>query len=271
MRYELYIDRLLFLNFCMNFMVLSLLNASYGRAAPRWRTAAGAAFGAAGYLAVLLLPFVPGWVKIAVGFPATGIGMLWLMYPGSRAGFLMKAFAGMMGYTFLIGGGILFLQRTILRLGKQTLSITGVIGMGAVICCAVSCAAAWRRKKQCLYQVCFCFPERNIEVKAWMDTGNSLVEPISGKPVSLLEKDVIAKQGIMLPEEKCRAIPYHSLGKKHGILIGYEFPKMIIRMDGAEKTFEQVMVGLSEDKLFAGKDYEMLLHPEFVRDQEDYK
>lgn len=62
-----------------------------------------------------------------------------------------------------------------------------------------------------------------ITVTALVDSGNSLTEPISGKPVCVVEEKIV--RGLWGKSMKgFRAIPFHSVGQNHGILEGYLLP-----------------------------------------------
>src|SRR5690554_6486638 len=100
-------------------------------------------------------------------------------------------------------------------------------------------------KEDCLTKITITLNNRKIELVALIDTGNSLKEPISQKPVIIAEyrvlktilpelvkkaylenKDVdlnfIAKIMEELGDEiKLRLIPFKSLGNDNGILIGF--------------------------------------------------
>ena len=80
MRYELYADSLLLLNFVMNLYLLILVDRSTLRTATGRRLLLGAAFGAVCYF----LPFIwaaPPVLKLSVGFLAGTAGMLLLAFP----------------------------------------------------------------------------------------------------------------------------------------------------------------------------------------------
>ena len=100
-------------------------------------------------------------------------------------------------------------------------------------------------------------------VPALIDSGNTLREPISGAPVSVLDARVFK---ILWREEPSgfRAIPYHSVGKNSGILSGYPVPQITIRYRGVEKVYRNVYLAVSEEEI-AGKEIPMLLHPALLQ------
>ncbi len=104
-----------------------------------------------------------------------------------------------------------------------------------------------------------------MTVQGIVDTGNSLREPISRKPVSVLEKEVfdgLYEEGN--EPEGFRAIPYRSVGCERGIMKGYQIPEMTIEQGGIKKVCRNVYVAVSEKAVSSTKSYQMLIHPELL-------
>ena len=126
-------------------------------------------------------------------------------------------------------------------------------------------------------RVILTFRGKKQELEGFLDTGNRLMEPLTGKMVHLVCYEKIRE---ILPESYRQAVEYyfenerldstkvselqmyeftflsyHSIGKENGQLLG-------IRMDSAEfigyagkKTEEKVLIGLTEQRLFVrGRD-----------------
>lgn len=114
--------------------------------------------------------------------------------------------------------------------------------------------------------------QKSVTIKAMIDTGNLLKDPISGMPVIVVEKreleelipkEIIDNLNIILtggdkefvePESreylpKFRVIPFSSLGKQNGLLLGFIADKIIIKLDETEKELEKIMVGIYDKYL----------------------
>lgn len=105
-----------------------------------------------------------------------------------------------------------------------------------------------------------------VSLEAIVDTGNSLVEPLSGKPVSVVSKNTIIQLGLKdLSKELVRIIPFNSVGKEKGILIGVQIDYMEINKKGLKITVTKPMLGIYENKLSANGKYSMLLHPQVAK------
>lgn len=266
MYYILYIDRLFFLNLCMNLFALSLTKVFLGQRTTRLRIVLSAGIGAAGCIAVLFIPGLPYIVKTLAGFLGIGIVMIWILYPKGNVAFFIKALTSLYGFSFLLGGVLLFLKKYIKPDGGNF--ILTMLFPSMVVYVSLCFFLKCRRKLQNECEVLLFFEEKQVKVKAFVDSGNMLTEPISKKPVSVMEGEVLKRAGIRMPDEKCKVIPYHSVGKQNGILMGYEFPKMMIHKQNTDMELKKVIVAISEDTLFANGKYQMLLHPGLLEKQE---
>lgn len=94
---------------------------------------------------------------------------------------------------------------------------------------------------------------------AFADSGNGLVEPISGKPVILIDQGAATKIDMaeFSAKERCRVIPYRAVGVKDGYLEGFKIDTVIFgdcRIDGA--------YGAVYNGSFEG--FEVLMHRDFL-------
>lgn len=262
MYYELYLDSLFLLNFGMNLLLLCLVDHSMGHTATWYRLLAGAGIGAGSYLlpflwkgtapGKVLLCFLPGTLlMLHVAFPIRSLKALWIY------------FRKLLLTTFLIGGILAALLRGF-PLGRKFLPGIGMIlGTGGF--------SGWmlvRRRKKESEQACYCDVvlqgvEETVRVHALVDSGNTLTEPISGAPVSVLDARIFYR---LWPEglPGFRVIPYHSVGKKNGILRGYPVPRIMIINQGVERECRNVYLAVSGEEI-AGEEIPMLLHPALLQ------
>ena len=106
-----------------------------------------------------------------------------------------------------------------------------------------------------IYKVSVVLGSKEIELKALRDTGNSLVEPMTGKPVSIVEKNAVNQ--FKNETIKYLLVPYNSVGKKHGLLEAFIADK--ISVNGIE--IEKAIIGIYNGKLSQNNKYEMILNP----------
>lgn len=263
MHYEIYIDSLFLLNFTMNLYLLLLLNKSLGRTATRKRLLAGAAMGGMGYCLMLLLPVGNALVKILFSVVLVNGGTLfWVFRPHSVKAFLKILESGFL-YSFLMGGGLFLLMNQGTFFRKYMMSVTGILLCGGLLWLLFYNRAIPKRKVGtdiCKVELSG-GGESRITVQAIVDTGNSLKEPISGKPVSVLDKTVFDILWKDEPPKVFRAIPYRSVGCEKGIMRGYEVPEMRIEQDGISKVCRNVYIGISDKPVSVTEHYRMLIHP----------
>ncbi|WP_416197835.1 MAG: sigma-E processing peptidase SpoIIGA [Sporanaerobacter sp.] len=146
-------------------------------------------------------------------------------------------------------------------------------------------------KKNILTNVIINLNEKKAEIVALVDTGNSLKEPISQNPVIIVEfhaiKELLPKKvqdvfiankelnldldtisNVMVEvnnEIKLRVIPFKSIGKEYGILLGFKPDKIIIDNERCEKKVkENVLIGIYNNKLSRDDNYMALLNPEIL-------
>ncbi len=264
--YEVYIDNLFLVNFVMNLLCLELTNLTYHRLASRRRVVAGAAFGAVCYLIPFLLSGPAGF-RMVCGLACSAGGMLWITFRPHSPGAFVCACRRLFLGTFLLGGGILFLIRLMPGLRRFVVCASGILGIGILLFLEVSYLVEKSGKSGRLYPVELLGKGSSVGVKALLDTGNGLVEPISGEPVCILERGAFDKLWRDGGPEGFRVIPYHSIGKSNGILSGYRIPEMRIEIDGMIRKRRNVYVGVSEEQISGGGNYAMILNPRVLKEE----
>ena len=101
-----------------------------------------------------------------------------------------------------------------------------------------------------------------IKTKAFIDSGNNLKDPINGKPVIIVEEKILNKNVIKCLEggdEKTniRIIPYKTIGKSDGILMGIESEYVQIEYQEEKIIVSNVIVGIYNKKI--SKKYSALV------------
>lgn len=264
MYYEIYIDSLFLLNFTLNLYLLLLVNRSLHRAATRKRLIIGAIAGGVGYCLMFLVPFGGVFLKVfLVGICVNGAILCWVFKPHSIKAFLKTLETMFICALFM--GGIFFLLTTRLEvMQKHGMSVVGVLAIGGLAWLLFTYIFAKKKAdKNALCRVSI-VGKNNKEASVWavVDTGNSLIEPISGKPVAVLDKSVFDM--FLGEEEGFRAIPYRSVGCERGILKGMQVAELRIEQDGIQKVCSGAYIGLSESPVSSNGSYQMLVHPKML-------
>lgn len=252
MYYEVYVDSIFLMNLVMNFYLLLLVNHSTFHTATCKRLLSGAVVGAV--FAVLPL-FIGGlvWLRLFIGALVGTIAMVLTAFPVKSVRAMWSILEKLLLYSFLMGGALLFLIRCVPFIRRWATGIFGVLGAGAVVCAALLYYKECENRKN---QDSLCHAtliQKNVRmtVAALVDSGNSLIEPISGKPVCIIEQGVF--NSLWKGEEPLyRAVPYHSIGRKKGILQGYLLSELQLELGGMVKSFKDVYVAVCEEKISDG-------------------
>lgn len=129
--------------------------------------------------------------------------------------------------------------------------------------------------------------EKTVETKAMIDTGNLVKEPITNIPVVIVERSLL--EGIIsneildnlenilcgdlsnISEEtqneyftKLRCIPYSSLGKENGMLVGIKIPEIMVQKEEEEKKTSNIILGIYNKSLTKKGEYRALIGVELI-------
>ena len=128
---------------------------------------------------------------------------------------------------------------------------------------------------------------KQIETKAMIDTGNFLREPITNTPVIVVEhtllyecipkeilnhlENILGGDFSEIPENikeeympKLKVIPFSSLGKQNGMLLGIKTEEIIIKNEEENKVIQNVIIGIYNKSLTKRGEYRALLGIDLV-------
>ncbi len=264
LRSTIYIDSIFLLNLVMDLYLLTLTGKVLGKTATYSRIFAGSVTGALGYCVVLCLPGIPYMLKVLIGMFPTGALMIKI---GCRTKGLRELLRGegyLFTFSFLLGGFIIFLKSKIPLLAENSDSMAIIAGTGFMgfLICRKLIFVFQKRKQEHFCQVFIPGDSGQVEIRALIDTGNGLIEPVSKKPVAILEENKWENLRMWMKPEKFKMIPYHSIGKENGMLEGYEVGAMEVKGDTGEKQFDKVIIAIFKGKISQKGGYEMILPPE---------
>ena len=176
----------------------------------------------------------------------------------------------------------------------KTVILAAIVAF-VVIITAFTIIKSKMTKKDLIYKIEVKLNGKEIKTEALVDTGNMLKEPITNTPVVVIERsilyDVIPKEILnhlediiggdfeKIPEEirnkyisKLKLIPFSSLGKQNGMLIGIkpEYLKIIKKEEIDEEQEEKmeitnVILGIYDKSLTKKGEYRALMGMELVK------
>lgn len=127
--------------------------------------------------------------------------------------------------------------------------------------------------------------KKSLIIEALIDTGNELRDPLSRKPVIIVEYQAIKKilpvdfqqyferfggEDVTKVMEHCgnfdwvtkiRMVPFNSIGKHHGMLLGYK-PELIVILGQKKVVTKDVIICLYHKPLSTSGGYRAVLNPE---------
>jgi len=297
-----YADVLFAINLAVDYLILWAVG-KLARCKARWRwLLAGAAVMALAYcLVVLVLPFQAYYslfssllmvmAGVTLAFRPHGVKVFLMLVGLCYACALVIGGTGMALYyctslpqiiRVLIGGSVGAFSIWLLLAASAGFFILIKLGQTLV-----------RRhlvQRQLFLPVTVIWEDKTASFPALVDTGNSLRDPLSQAPVIIAEFDSVRdflpenfrrafaeKQesnltGLLSGAEdtalyaRLRMIPFESLGRRNGILVGFRPDLVEVQVEETKKKliFSHVIVGISPQKLSASGAYHGLISPELA-------
>lgn len=97
--------------------------------------------------------------------------------------------------------------------------------------------------------------KEKLTLKGFLDTGNKLVDPITNKPILLLQKGIIKET-----KQKIYYVPFHSLGNQNLLKC---FKPEYVKIEN--KIYKNYLLGIS-DKKFTMEGVECILNNKVLED-----
>lgn len=210
----------------------------------------------------LLLPIVL-WERLVLGMIISLMVSFYIAYKCyqyTRYGFF-KILIVSMGVSLFLGSFIALLQKHFKEMGNNTFLVCV-----CVFLCTLGgrflCQFFLKDKNTNIYRVILINNGLQCELKAFLDTGNGLVEPISHKPVSLVEEHIVDE--LDAKKRGVRIIPYRAVGTKNGVIYGYEIDAITIVTRETKIMIQKPMIAVGNMIFHEKQEYQMLLHPRLV-------
>lgn len=269
-----YIDSLFLLNLLLDYLVLLITGKLSGEPIRRGRLALGALLGAV-YAAALIWP---GWGFLAHPLVRLGVGVLMTMTAYGATRRLLRVFLLFLAAAAGLGGGVYALSFLGAGLDVVNGVATPVIDlrlllMGAVgAYCVLSLVGRklGRHGPEELRRVEVSLDGQTVRLTALVDNGNTLTDPMTGKPVLVAEGGRLAS---LLPPEadyrhpadcfprlpipqRFRLLPYRAVGVEQGLLLAMRADQVTV--EGKETGNR--LVALSPTPVSETGRYQALLY-----------
>lgn len=288
----IYLDVVLLENLCMNYIILFATGYIMKLKMKQWRILVSSLIGAI-YAVVAYLEILPIysslWMKLLFS-----VFMVYMAYNSKKVKQLVKQLVIFYLTSFAFGGcafALLYfvkpqniLMRNGVYVGTYPIKIAllgGIIGF-IITHIAFKIVKTKLKKKDIIYDLTIQIEEKALDIRAMLDTGNLLKDPISGMPVIVVDKQKLKE---ILPEDillhienllkgkednmasyvdteyitKIRMIPFSSVGKQNGLMVGIKADKVIIKKEDETIERNDAIVGISMQSLSKTNEYQALI------------
>lgn len=262
--YEIYLDRLFFLNFSLDLLLLLAVKWTLGRTATRTRLLLSAAAAAAGYCLLLLYT---GSIRLKNlwGFGILSVGMTLGAFGYGNPGLFLDSLLTLYGYSCALGGGLLLLRKRVPGFfDRYALPGSLLIALGFVLTGRGIARRMSQRRKQRVYPVTLELSGKRWEMAGFLDTGNGLRDPVLGKPVSVLNAALSREIQEKMQPQQLMVIPYRTVGTEQGIFYAARVEKLWVYTEGKTKCVTDALVAFSDRELDHSNRFQLLLHPEIL-------
>lgn len=272
----IYIDLLFLLNLTANYLLLLAAGRMCGKVLRRWLLALAAALGGL-YAAVLFFPGME-WLAAAPCKLACGVVMVLVAYGGERD--LLRtalcffcasaALGGLVWAAELMGGHSLTMERGVLYsyVDLRLLLLLLAVCYGGL---SVVTGRVLLHRRGELLPACIRLGEKTVKLITLLDTGNTLTDPATNRPVLVAEGACCRTLlPLSLPLERpveavaaadeagfrgCRLLPYRAVGVRCGLLLAVKVDSVVV---GA-RDYGSILVAFSPTPVSDGGGYQALI------------
>lgn len=188
-----------------------------------------------------------------------------------------------LGVIYMVNSGKISIQNGVI-IGRYSLKtiFAGIIIAFIIVIVAFKLVKAKISKNDLFCNINIKINQKCIKTRAMLDTGNLLKEPITNIPVVVVEHKILYEavpkeileniENILggdfnkIPENikkeymsKLKVIPFSSLGKQNGMLLGLKTDGLEIELDDGTKNIDKIIIGIYNKNLSKKGNYSALL------------
>lgn len=262
MHYQVYLDSLLVQELIVNFYVLELCRLSLMSTATHKRLLLSALFTGVYQVILLCIPFPENIVlfygMVFICYIFGSFLTVLIAFKKSDLKVYIKRILHYMSFLLIIGGIFMGILPRFSFYNRSEVKGLFFFIAGAAVYILMWYVMKKRRAETYYGKMQLCHGDIVLDGKYFMDSGNGLVESISGKPVPIADTawlfEKFQKNDFMF-----RPVIYRSVGKQKGILYAYCFDKLVIYGEAKTYTYEKVWIGVCREELFKNRDYQVIM------------
>lgn len=303
----IYPDVLVLQNFCMNYLLLYLTNRLLKLEAKIWRMCLAALVGGI-YVMSAFIPGINNLYSFIMKILVSGLMIVIAFSPYKLRDF-MKTIIIFYIETFLLGGCIFAImymndynpeyQGSVFITGNAVVRAY-VVGGSIIATLFVKLGFDffenhYKMQNRCI-DVEVIIDGKSCRVTGLIDTGNSLRDPLTNKPITIMYLEAIKD---IFPDEvkkrleqaktysefltcilnsvlkpRIRLVPYNALGVENGMLTAVRADVLIASGKNFSSVVKQPVIALYEKPLSSNNEYQALMYPEILggnRDENNFK
>lgn len=300
---EIYIDTLFLINFGMNFLILWVVKGIIKKQTKWYKIILSSATGSIISCFIAIFPTINIIIKILLMYLITSSLMVLIAFHYENIKNIVKEVLMLFVVTFFIGGilnslyyytdlGFYFselLNGRVYANRNIRFYVSIFILLLLILKFIIPYLLMNKEDTKNLFEVQLNMKKTIIKAVGLLDTGNALKDPFSGKPVIIANYTLVEKS---LPDDlknyieayyhiekkdsktkpntpiecisQLKFIPFHSVGKKNGIMIGFVFDEIIIKKQTELKIHKDTIVAIYDGQLSTNDDYQIILHKELL-------
>ena len=296
-----YLDIVLLENLCMNYIILFATGYIMKLKMKQLRLVLSAMLGGI-YAVIAYIEILPIYSSFGMKI-LLSVLMVYIAYNSKNIKNLLKQLVVFYLISFAFGGSAFALlyfvrpQDILIRngvyVGTYPIKIAllgGIVGF-IITYIAFKVVKTKLHKKDIIYNIEIHIKEKTLKLKAMLDTGNMLKDPISGMPVIVVTKEKLysilpeklldnidkliggeAENLLEQVEEKeiftrFRMIPFSSVGKQNGIMLGFKSDQVVIEKEDGTQMKNNVIIGIFNQNF--GKNYSALIGMDLLEERSE--
>ena len=274
----IYLDIVFLENALMNYIILYATGFVQKRKMKNFKLIISSVLGAL-YAIISYLKIIPIYSTLFMKILLSVI-MIYVAFNNENAKQLLKNLLLFYLASFVIGGCALAMLYMIspkrvsfqngVLVGTYPMKITLIAGLVGFFIIQYSFSLNKRQMKikDLLCELEIVVNNKKVKMKGYIDSGNTLKDPISKKPVIIVEREVMQESvdvnKLIGGDEnlKIRLIPFKSIGKQNGMLIGIRPEYVKIKYNENQIITKKVIIGIYDKKI--SKNYSALIGLEIL-------
>lgn len=247
----IYLDVYFIYNFLLDFIVLIITKKVLAVETKVHKIIAGAMLGAT-YAVINLVVNFNFFIKTIMTYLIVVTIMVVIAFGKATVNVCLRRVTATYVITFLLNGIINVIP--VKYTAKNTILMAVVLAISVGMMFNFTLKSI--KQEQLIFDVEIYNGEKEIKIRALKDTGNNLFEPVTNKPVSVVEEKVV--KDFITNNQKVLYIPFKSVGKT-GLMNAYVFEKMTVN----HQIYTNVIIGIYKGKI--SSNYSMILHPDLLK------